>query len=134
LENIEQRNEDAFGLLILRRQRRIGEGEQERQRHGDEHAQRRARGIFGQIGRIERRRRALQVGQRLEQMAACFAEEHQEPEDQQDRENIPPAEQPDPAADRNGDEHAHVLTPGCHGIVVRMQPGRSRQPRGPAIP
>jgi hypothetical protein len=118
LENIEHRNEDTFGLLVLRRQRRIGEGEQQRQRHGDEHAQRRARGIFRQMARIERRRRALQVGERLEQMAARFAEEDQQPENQQNCQQIPPAEKPRPVAHRTGDEHAHVLTPGCHIIVA----------------
>jgi len=58
------------------------------------------------------------VGERLEQVAACFAEEDQQPEDQQNCQQIPPAEKPRPVAHRTGDKHAHVLTPGCHIIVA----------------
>ncbi len=106
-------------------ERRVSESEDQRQHHGDEHAQRGARGIFGQIARIERWRLRLQLGERLEQMAACLAEEHQKTEDQKKRENVPSAEQPDQTPDGNWDVYAHVSRPGCHGfgchgIVVKV--------------
>ena len=93
---------------LLAAQRRVGEGEEQRQAQGREHAQRRARGVFGQMRGVERQRLLLQLGERLQQIAAGLAQERQEPEDQEDREQIPSREQARPAADGNWHDHAHV--------------------------
>jgi len=77
------------GALALGREGGISEREHQRQDQGQEHAQRRARGVFRQIGRIERHRRHLQFGQRLEKMAAGLGEKHHQAERQQHRQHIP---------------------------------------------
>ena len=55
----------------------------------EQHAQRRARGVFRQIGGIERHRRHLQFGQRLQEVAAGLGEKNEQAERQQDRQHIP---------------------------------------------
>jgi len=111
LQDIEQWNQQTLGIAVSCRQRRIGEGEQQRQRHRDQHAQGRARRIFRQIRRIERGRRALQVDERLKQVTTCFTQKYQEADNQQDSEHVPAAEQTIPAADRYRYKNAHSLWP-----------------------
>ena len=123
LQNVEQRHEDALGIFVLGRQRRIGERENQREHHRDQHAQRRACRVFGQMARIERRRLLLQLGQRLEQMAARLAEKDQEAEHQKEREHVPAAEQPGPAPDRDWDVHAHAR---CPAVTERSKKSRPR--------
>ena len=108
LEDVEQRDEQAFGLLVLGGKRRIGEGEEERHPQGNEYAQGRARGVFGQMRGVERQRLLLQLGERLQQVPTRLGQERQEPEDQEDREQLPSREQARPAADGNWHDHAHV--------------------------
>jgi hypothetical protein len=76
--------------------------------HRDQHAQRGARGVFGQVRGIERDRLVLQLHKRLEEMPARFGEKCQQSEDQKDRNNIPAAENPRPAADRNWHDQPHT--------------------------
>src|SRR6185312_582112 len=65
----------------------------------------------------------LQFGQRLEQMPACFAEENQEAEHQQDRDYVPAAEQTDPSPDRNWHVDAHAR---CPAVTQRSKKPRPR--------
>ena len=45
----------------------------------------------GRLRRVERERRRLQLGERLQQVAARLGQKHQQPEDQEDREQRPSA-------------------------------------------
>src|SRR4029077_9805800 len=110
-----------FGGPAFCRKRRIGEGEDKRQHHGDQHAQRGARGVFRQIARIERGWLPLQFGQGLEKIPACFAEKNQKAKDQKNGENIPSTEQTGPAANRNWDEYAHALGQLSETAVTKPQ-------------
>ena len=56
-------------------------------------------------------------------MPARFAEEHQEAEDQQDRDDVPAAEQTGPAADRNWHVYAHAR---CPAVTQRSKKPRPR--------
>ena len=98
LQNVEQRHQEPFGGSAFRGKRRVGKGEDERQHHRNQHAQRGARGIFREIAWIERGRLPLQFGQWYEKIPACLGEKNQKPEDQENGENVPSAEQTGPAA------------------------------------
>ena len=112
---------------LLRRQGRVGEGKEQRQRHRDQHAQRGARRVFRKMHRVERWRAALQIDQRLKQIAAGLAEKNQEADDQQDREHVPTAEQTRPAADRYRDKHSHASSPAV--IELSWEAWRQWQPQ-----
>ena len=65
--------------------------EHEREPERGEHAQRRARGVFGQMSRIQGQGNCFEFRQRREQSAACFAEEGDQADHQYDRDQIPAA-------------------------------------------
>jgi hypothetical protein len=113
-------------------QRRVSEGEEEREQHRDQHAQRRARGIFRQIARIERYRLALQLRQGLQQMAACFAQEHQQAEDQEHGQYVPAGEETTPAADGNRHIQPHISLPEPR--ATRSVSQLRNEKRGPKAP
>ena len=116
LKNVEQRQEQQLGPSALRRQGRIGEGEQQRQAQCRQHAQRRAGGVARKMRGIERDRRGLQRGEGLHEPAAGVGEEDQQTKDQQNRECIPAAECEHPLAD--GDRRHR----GCHRRHSRRAP------------
>ena len=90
MQDIEHRNENKFSAATLRRQRRVGEGEQERQNHSGEHAQGRPRRIARKVRGVERDGRRLQLGQGLHQSAASIGQKNDRAEDQQECEQVPP--------------------------------------------
>ncbi len=122
LQNVEQRHQDTLGVFVLGRERRVGKRENQRKHHRDQHAQRGARRIFGQVTRVERWRLLLQFGQRFEQMTARLAEKHQQADDQQHRQDVPAGKQPGPAPDRDWDIHAHARCPAVTEQSKKAQP------------
>ena len=131
LQNIEQRNEQPFGGFAFGGEGRVGEGEDQRQHHGDEHAQRGARGIFGQVARIERRRLLLQLGQGSNRWRLASPRNTRRPRIKKYGEDIPSAEQAGPAPDRNWDDHSHVFGPVIRrNRVVTKLSWNSRPRRG----
>ena len=101
----------SSACLFLAAERRIGEGEDEREHQRRQHAQRGARRIFRKIGRIERDRRHLQFGEWRQQVAARFGEEHHDAEHEEHGEQVPAAER-QPAfgdGDRKCPRHRFLL-------------------------
>src|SRR5580704_17438495 len=82
--------------------------------------------------RIKRWRAALQIDQRLKQIAAGFAKKNEKADDQQDSDHVPTAELTRPAADRYRDKHSHASNPAV--IELSRMIATEQHPQSPAIP
>ena len=74
---------------LLAAQRRVSEGEDQRDKHRREHPQRRAQGIIGQVAVIERQAGGLLGVQRQGHAARAVAHQHEHAQHQNERREIP---------------------------------------------
>ena len=89
LQDVEERHQQAARPLALRRPGRIGQGEHQRQNKSGQHAECGARGIFGEMHRIERHGRRLELGQRGKQSPRGLAQKRNEAEHDDKSQDVP---------------------------------------------
>jgi len=89
LEDIEERNQHEFGSPAFGGERSIGDGEEQRCDHCRQHPQGRAQRIFGQVDRIERNDRLLELQERRQGLVGALCCKQQQPEDEWKSYDVP---------------------------------------------
>ena len=107
LEDVQDRDQHHLPAAALGRERRVGEGEDEREEQRREHAQRGAERVIGQVAVVERDHVFLRRRQRGRDAVVALRDRRQHRHDRRERDQVPLIRQDPPPGGGDAVEHGH---------------------------